>query len=175
MIGYIPYNTLGMELLSEKTHTYMFPDVTSGHSCCASCAMPNTAKNNPKEQDNVPRNKHILVVDDEKAIRKLAKRILTVNGYSVTTCDGGVKAVDVYSRLLGEIDLVILDMLMPEMNGVETLHRLKRIDPTVRAILCSAFVPNLDGHTISAEGFAGFISKPFKIDDLLAIAARHTK
>jgi two-component system cell cycle sensor histidine kinase/response regulator CckA len=135
--------------------------------------MPNTTKNNTEAKP--PRSKHVLVVDDERAIRKLAKRILTVKGYDVTTCSSGAKAVDAYSRLYDQIDLVLLDMIMPEMNGVETLRNLKQIDPTVRAILCSAFVPDLDGETISDEGFAAFIAKPFKVKDLLTLTKHHTK
>jgi len=103
----------------------------------------------------------------------LTKCILARNGYRVTTCGGGAKAVDVYSRLHDEIDLVILDMIMPKMNGVETLHQLKQIDPTVRAILCSAFIPDFKGHTVTNEGFVGLISKPFQIDDLLTIIDLH--
>jgi two-component system, cell cycle sensor histidine kinase and response regulator CckA len=135
--------------------------------------MPNTTKNNTEPQHT--RAKNILVVDDESAICKLAKRILTVKGYNVTTCDGGAKALDAYSRLLGEVDLVILDMLMPEMTGVETLRHLKQMDPTVRAILCSAFVPGLDADNIQEEGFAGFIAKPFEVSNLLKIIKRHIK
>jgi two-component system cell cycle sensor histidine kinase/response regulator CckA len=151
----------------------VFPNVTIGTSFCTDLTMPNTTKNNTEAKP--PRSKHILVVDDEQAIRKLAKRILTVKGYDVTTCSNGAKAVDAYSRLYDQIDLVILDMIMPEMNGVETLRNLKQIDPTVRAILCSAFVPDLDRETISDEGFAAFMSKPFKVNELLAMAADHTK
>ncbi|MBC8373403.1 MAG: response regulator [Planctomycetes bacterium] len=135
--------------------------------------MTNRTKSNTEGQDH--RDGHILVVDDERAIRRLTNRILILNGYSVATCASGAKAVDVYSRLHDEIDLVILDMIMPNMNGVETLRQLKKIDPTVRAILCSAFIPDLKGHTVSDEGFVGFLSKPFKIDDLLATIDLHVK
>jgi CheY-like chemotaxis protein len=115
------------------------------------------------------------MVDDEMPILGLAERILTASGYSVTTCASGAEAVEVYSRLHDEIDLVILDMLMPKMNGAETLRQLQQIDPTVRAILCSAFIPDLKGRTVAAEGFVGFISKPFLVDDLLAIIDLHMK
>jgi len=135
--------------------------------------MTKRTKSNTGGQDH--RNGHILVVDDEKTIRELTKCILTLNGYRVTTCASGAKAVDVYSRLHDDIDLVILDMIMPKMNGVETLRQLKQIDPAVRAILCSAFIRDLKGHTVADEGFVGFISKPFKIDDLLATVDLHVK
>ncbi len=121
------------------------------------------------------RDRHILVVDDEKAIRGLAERILKSKGYRVTTCNGGAQAVDVYSKLANEIDLVILDMLMPDMTGLETLRQLKQADPGVRAILCSAFVPDLIGESVANAGFVGFIAKPFEMDDLLTLTERHAK
>jgi PleD family two-component response regulator len=101
------------------------------------CTMANRTKSHTESPDR--RERHILVVDDEVALLGLAERILTNEEYSVTTCVSGAKAVEVYSRLHDEIDLVILDMVMPEMNGAETLRLLKKIDPTVRAILCSGF------------------------------------
>ena len=129
-----------------------------------------------KESESRCRRKaHILVVDDDMPILKMAECILTDEGYRVTTCSSGAGAVEVYSKLHDEIDLVILDMVMPEMSGIETLRHLKLIDPTVRAILCSAFIPDLDGQAIAAEGFVSFIAKPFNTDDLLALAELHTR
>lgn len=116
---------------------------------------------------------HILIIDDEKPILELAQRVLSTQGYKTTTCGSGNEGIEVYAELNDKIDLVILDMIMPEMNGVETLHKLKLIDPTVRAVLCSAFIPDLEESTVAAEGFVGFIAKPFQIDDLLAIAELH--
>ena len=151
----------------------MFPDTNIGACFPTDYTMTKCTRNNTEGQDRC--GGHILVVDDEKAIRGLTKRILNLNGYRVTTCGGGAKAVDVYSGLHDEIDLVILDMIMPTMNGVETLRQLQQISPTVRAVLCSAFIPDLKGHTIADEGFVGFIAKPFGIDDLLTIVDRHMK
>jgi len=135
--------------------------------------MANPTKNNTEDQEH--RNGHILVVDDETAVRRLTKRILAIKGYSVTTCAGGAQAVKIYARDHDKIDLVILDMVMPGLNGTETLRQFKQIDPTVRVILCSAFVPDIKGHTVADEGFVDLISKPFKIDDLLAITDLHMK
>ena len=117
--------------------------------------------------------RHILVVDDEKAIRRLAKRIFNSEGYRVTMCASGSRAVDVYAKLRDQIDLVILDMFMPDMDGLETLRQLKQMNPTVRAILCSAYIPDLGKRTIKGEGFVGFIAKPFELIALLTLAQRH--
>ena len=135
--------------------------------------MPDSSKNSTETTRSSDR--HVMVVDDEKAIRGLAKRILTVKGYNVTTCADGAEAVDAYSRLYDQIDLVILDMIMPEMNGVETLRLLKQMDPAVRAILCSAYVPDFHENTIEEEGFVAFIAKPFQIKDLLSLTDKHSK
>ena len=151
----------------------MFPDMNVGTHFSTDCTMANRTKSNTEGQDR--RDGHILIVDDEVSILRLVKRILTFEGYSVTTCASGAEAVEVYSRDHDKTDLVILDMVMPKMNGVETLRQLKQIDSTVRAVLCSAFVPDLNGHTIAVEGFVGFIAKPFKVNDLLAITDRHMK
>jgi CheY-like chemotaxis protein len=134
--------------------------------------MPNRTE---KIEDADRRDRHILVVDDEKAIRGLAERILKAKGYRVTTCNGGTQAVDVYSKLADQIDLVILDMLMPDMTGLETLRQLKETDPSVRAILCSGFVPDLIGKSVANAGFVGFIAKPFEMNELLELAERHVK
>ena len=151
----------------------MFPDVIVGMYPRTNRSMVNRTKRKTEGPDR--RDRHILVVDDESSIRKLAKRILTAKGYSVTTCRSGVEATEVYSKLHDEIDLVTLDMVMPDMNGLETLRRLKQIDPTVRVILCSAFIPDFDGHTVATEGFVGLIAKPFNIANFLAMVDLHMK
>jgi len=151
----------------------MIPDTNVGSYIRTNYTMANRTKSNTEGQDRHAR--HILMVDDEVPILGLADRILTSSGYSVTTCATGAKAVEVYSRLHDEIDLVILDMVMPKMTGVETLRKLQQVDPAVRAILCSAFIPDLKGRTVASEGFVGFISKPFLVDDLLAVIDLHMK
>ena len=128
-----------------------------------------------KQSETPSAAKHILVVDDDKAVRHLAQNILSSQGYSVTQCTDGAEAVDIYAKLGKQIDLVILDMLMPDMNGVETFRLLKQIDPRVKAILCSAFVPDFDGRSIAEEGFSDFIAKPFAVTELLKLTKRHIK
>ena len=151
----------------------MIPGINVGEYVRTNYTMANRTKNNTEGQNR--RARHILMVDDDVPILGLAERILTSSGYSVTTCASGAEAVEVYFRLHDVIDLVILDMLMPKMTGVETLSKLQQVDPTVRAVLCSAFIPDLKGRTVAAEGFVGFISKPFPVDDLLAIVDLHMK
>jgi len=79
------------------------------------------------------------VVDDEQTVRDLAARILRTLGCKVTTCNNGAEAVEYYRKAWKQTDLVILDMVMPEMNGRETFLAMRRINPDIRALLSSGY------------------------------------
>jgi PAS domain S-box-containing protein len=108
----------------------------------------------------------ILLVDDEEIIANVSKEILEELGYSVITARSGSDAVKIYQSMKDEIDLVILDMVMPEMGGGETFDLLKLISPQVKVILSSGY--SIDGQAmeIMERGCHGFIQKPFSIEDL---------
>ena len=108
----------------------------------------------------------ILLVDDEETIANVSKEILEELGYSVITARSGSDAVKIYQLMKDEIDLVILDMVMPEMGGGETFDLLKLISPRVKVILSSGY--SIDGQAmeIMERGCHGFIQKPFSIKDL---------
>ncbi len=108
----------------------------------------------------------ILLVDDEDIIIDIGKEFLEVLGHSVLTAHSGREAIDIYSRESGKIDLVIVDMIMPAMDGNETIQRLKAIDPKARIILSSGY--SIDGMAtdIMNRGCGGFIQKPYGIHEL---------
>ncbi|MDY6987957.1 MAG: GAF domain-containing protein [Thermodesulfobacteriota bacterium] len=108
----------------------------------------------------------ILLVDDEDAILDVGKEMLTALGYKVVSAQGGKMAVGVYAEHKEEIDLVILDMIMPEMAGGEVYDRIREINPHARALLSSGY--GLDGRVtdILDRGCSGFIQKPFDLKDL---------
>ena len=108
----------------------------------------------------------ILLVDDEEMILDVSQDILKSMGYKVLTAKGGKEAIDVYKRNRHEIDMIILDMIMPEMGGGETYDRIKEIDPGAKVLLSSGY--SIDGQAaeIMARGCNGFIQKPFNIKDL---------
>jgi CheY-like chemotaxis protein len=87
-------------------------------------------------------------------------------GYGVLTAESGQAALALYRAHRDEVTLVILDMIMPEMNGGETFDHLKAIDPAVRVLLCSGY--SIDGRAseILARGCNGFIQKPFDMGQL---------
>jgi PAS domain S-box-containing protein len=113
-------------------------------------------------------NELILVVDDEDSIRALAKDILENYGYRVIVAENGEEAVRIYQELLDQIDLTILDMIMPRMNGRETFLNLKKLNPAVRTLLSTGYSQNGKAKEILDSGVMGFLQKPYHAEALLS-------
>jgi PAS domain S-box-containing protein len=113
-------------------------------------------------------NELILVVDDEAAIRSLAKDSLEAYGYRVVTTEDGAEALKIYESRKHEIDLVILDMVMPKMGGLEVFLRLKTLNPSVKALLSTGYSQNGKAQEILDSGVMGFIQKPYQLNELLS-------
>jgi len=103
----------------------------------------------------------ILVVDDEEIVRRTATTLLEQHGYSVITAENGKAALELFRRLGGEIDAVLLDLTMPVMDGEETLRGLKAVRPDVRVILSSGNNEAEAVRRFAGDGLAGFIQKPY--------------
>jgi signal transduction histidine kinase/ActR/RegA family two-component response regulator len=110
----------------------------------------------------------ILVVDDEEALRELARDILESRGLEVILAKDGVEALDAYRREWGGISLVLLDMVMPRLGGLETFRRLHGMDRRTRVLLCSGFSQNEQAQTAIREGALGLLPKPYTMTELLA-------
>ncbi len=108
----------------------------------------------------------ILLVDDEKSILDLCEKLLGRLGYKTIKCDSGIKAVETYMHMAGNISMVLLDMTMPAMSGGETYDRLKEINPDVLVLLASGYAINEEAQEILNRGCRGFIQKPFTITEL---------
>ena len=102
-----------------------------------------------------------LLVEDEAAVRLLGARMLGLLGYEALTAADGQQAVELYAARWHEIDLVILDLTMPRMDGEEALRELRRINPEVRVILCSGYSAEEIADRFAGKGLAGFLPKPF--------------
>ena len=87
-------------------------------------------------------------------------------GYEALTAQSGNKAIDVYRKNRERINLVILDMIIPGMNGGETYDRLKKLNPDIQVLLSSGYSINGDAAKILDRGCSGFIQKPFSIKQL---------
>jgi len=108
----------------------------------------------------------ILLVDDEEMIREVGQAMLEKLGYRTIVAVGGEQAVDVIKRKGNEIDLVILDLIMPGMDGGQTFDRIMEIRPELPVILSSGYAINGKANDIMQRGCSGFIQKPFNLSGL---------
>ena len=120
-------------------------------------------------QDILKGQETILVVDDEKIIADVTQGMLEQFGYQVLIARSGQEAIDIFRTNPDRIDLVIMDMIMPGMNGGEAYDRIKAIKPDVKVILSSGYSLNGMAKDIMSRGIKAFIQKPFRLGDLSRI------
>lgn len=114
----------------------------------------------------------ILIVDDEALVRAAGRRFFTRLGYTVLEAEDGAMALEVFQQQQ-PVGLVLLDISMPNMDGVETFRRLRELDPELPVILCSGY--SLDDGPLEREvrGRATeFVQKPFNMNQLTRTVAR---
>ena len=116
----------------------------------------------------------VLLVDDEEIVVGVGKQMLEKLGYSVLVARSGQEAVDVYKNRPDDVDLVLMDMVMPGMEAGDTYDKLKSINPAIKVLLSSGYSLDQNAGAIIARGCNGFIQKPFnmkilqeKIDEIL--------
>ena len=111
---------------------------------------------------DVPRGKgeRILFVDDEIVIAELMQRILTSLGYSVSSFSSSPKALEAYTQNPDGFDLVITDMTMPEMTGIDLAKKLRALQPELPVILCTGFSESIDEERAKSFGIREYIKKP---------------
>ncbi|MBW1670034.1 MAG: response regulator [Deltaproteobacteria bacterium] len=125
-----------------------------------------------RDQGTVIREEHlmghktILLVDDEESVREVSQELLETIGYNILTAKDGKEALEVYKKYRDTIDLVLLDMVMPNMGGSKVYDRLKEMNPGVKVLLSSGYSINGEATEIVARGCNGFIQKPFSFKDL---------
>jgi CheY-like chemotaxis protein len=108
----------------------------------------------------------VLLVDDEAMVVEVGRPMLEKLGYRVLEANGGHEALRVYREKQSTIDIVVLDMIMPDLNGGETFERLKEIDPEIKVLLSSGYSINGQAQRIIERGCKGFIQKPFNLREL---------
>jgi two-component system chemotaxis response regulator CheY len=110
--------------------------------------------------------KSILICDDAAFMRMMIKDILTKNGYNIAgEAENGLKAVDKYQET--KPDLVMMDITMPEMDGIQALKKIKAVDPSANIIMCSAMGQQAMVIESIQSGAKDFIVKPFQADRVL--------
>jgi PAS domain S-box-containing protein len=132
--------------------------------------LPASEKLIPKkvlaQQDIVRGHETVLFVDDEQMVLDVSKDILKSIGYKVLTASGGEEALKIYDQNKNQISLVILDMIMPGMDGGKTYSHLKRLNPQIKVLLSSGYSINEEVTAIMEKGCNGFIQKPFNVKEI---------
>jgi len=108
----------------------------------------------------------VLVVDDEPLVRAFASEGLKRLGYRVRIAENGLQALELYTHHQGEIDCVLLDLIMPELGGLETFHRLREINPNVRVVFASGYNTGEMLNKSAEARRAEFIGKPYSLEAL---------
>ncbi len=124
------------------------------------------ARKAQKKKELLQGGETILLVDDEAIIADTTKEILEMLGYRILMAGSGQEAIAVFMEKASDIDLVILDMVMPGMGGLKVFEALREIRPGVKIILYSGYCINEDIQKLIDRGGCGFIQKPFGIEDL---------
>lgn len=107
-------------------------------------------------------NRTVLIVDDEKLVLDVEGLMLKKMGFNILKANSSAQACRLYRNKKDDIDLVILDMIMPGDNGAATYKKLKMINPGIKVLVSSGFWKDLNVKAILNDGKNSFIQKPFK-------------
>ena len=109
----------------------------------------------------------VLVIDDEASIRTITGQTLQAFGYRVLTARDGAEAVAIYVERKSEIAVVLTDMMMPVMDGLNVVRVLTRIDPAIKIVAASGLAANGSGNRLPEAGVKHFLIKPYTAEILL--------
>ncbi|MBN1593002.1 MAG: response regulator [Candidatus Coatesbacteria bacterium] len=137
-----------------------------------SSTKPELARVDNDDMEALCGSEHILVVDDRDEVRSSASQMLELWGYRVSSAADGIAAIEMYKDLRSEVDALLMDLRMPGIDGIETHRRLKEIDDSVVVVLTSGYGLEQLEQKASSQGVAGFIKKPYKIEQLLSLLRR---
>lgn len=141
--------------------------------------LPLIAEQNEGEIEDLPEitnsTGRILVADDEELIRDITEEILQDLGYTVTLCQDGEEAVEIYQKNFRDFDLVIIDIIMPKLGGLRCFLELKKINPNVMVIVSSGYATKEEKEKLLKAGIMGIVQKPFTIDNLSKVVLKVLK
>jgi two-component system, cell cycle sensor histidine kinase and response regulator CckA len=113
----------------------------------------------------------VLLVEDEEAVRRGGKRMLETRGYTVHEAGSGIEALEIMEELGGQVDIVVSDVVMPEMDGPTLLGELRKKHPDLKFIFVSGYAEDAFARNLPADAKFGFLPKPFSLKQL-AVAVR---
>ncbi len=130
-------------------------------------SAPARKEKNEKPIDIKRKNASVLIADDEKYIRDLATRMLTIAGYNVILATNGREAIDIFTQNRDTIACIILDLTMPELDGVEALAEIRKIDYSVPIIISSGYCESDIEDRFREKNVSGFLQKPYQITEIV--------
>ena len=127
----------------------------------------------PQQPEDLTGSAVILLVEDEEAVRRGGKRMLETRGYTVHEAGSGVEALEIMEELEGKVDIVVSDVVMPEMDGPSLLRELRKKYPDMKFIFVSGYAEDAFARNLPPEAKFGFLPKPFSLKQL-AVAVKET-
>jgi two-component system cell cycle sensor histidine kinase/response regulator CckA len=165
----------------KQTGGYVFADSEVGHGTTFRVYLPRhivehedeLAKDRPEKRKDTPARDltgtgRVLLVEDEDAVRNFAARALSRQGYEVLEAATGVEALEVMSREKGRVDIVVSDVVMPEMDGPTLLKELRKTNPDLKIIFVSGYPDDAFKKTLDENEAYAFLPKPFTLPQLAA-------
>jgi two-component system cell cycle sensor histidine kinase/response regulator CckA len=111
----------------------------------------------------------VLLVEDEDAVRMGGMRALTSRGYTVHEASSGVEALEIFKELDGKVDIVVSDVVMPEMDGPTLLGELRKIQPGIKFVFVSGYAEDAFAKNLPQDAHFGFLPKPFSLKQLATV------
>lgn len=142
-----------------------------GHGTTFTLYIPTSKKDKLRQSHplDVPKGTEtILLVDDDKLVAQSGRAILELAGYRVMVASSGLEAIDIYGEYGQEIDLILLDIIMPDLSGDQVFHELRKINPNILVVLVSGYSVNNLIDALLKQGCVDFIQKPFQTQSLSA-------
>ncbi len=159
-LGILKGHRAGIRIYSEAERGTTFRLLFPAGAACAGEEAPHEAVQVPRQAGTV------LLVDDEQMIREAAGAALESMGFKVLVAVDGLDAVEVFTREKDTIDLVLMDLTMPHMDGREAFQHLRRIRPGIPVILSSGYNEQESIQQFLGRGLAGFLQKPYTLQAL---------
>jgi CheY-like chemotaxis protein len=150
---------------------YIDVESKKGHGTTFSIYLPASSEKEVIREKQLPEKilkgkETMLLVDDEDIVLDVGEEMLRSLGYKVLIARGGKEAIELYKGNKDKIDMVLLDMVMPDMGGGETYDRMKEINPNVEVLLSSGYSIDGQAEEILKRGCDGFLQKPFNMKEL---------
>jgi two-component system cell cycle sensor histidine kinase/response regulator CckA len=133
-----------------------------GEAVAATSKVPDTAK-------DLSGSATVLLVEDEDAVRMGGMRALTSRGYKVHEASSGVEALEIFNELGGKVDIVVSDVVMPEMDGPTLLGELRKIQPDIKFVFVSGYAEDAFAKNLPEDAHFGFLPKPFSLKQLATV------